>query len=170
MNFPEPERNETQGRALLWLGALGLLAALIALFQALLPQNGGIVESFSEGGRAMVVVQRGDHGHYVAEGAINGRPVVFLIDTGATDVALPESLARELGLEFGPRVRVVTAGGPMDAWMTRLDSVSIGDLALSNVRGTITRGALDEVLLGMSFLRHFRLTQQDNHLVIESGG
>ncbi len=167
MNFPAPKGNHGPGRAMLWLGALGMLAALIALFQALIPGTGGIVQTVSDSGRAMVVVQRDRSGHYVADGEINGRQVTFLIDTGATDVALPEAMARGMGLEFGPKVTVVTAGGPMDAWMTRLDSVTLGGLTLTNVRGTITRGPLNEVLLGMSFLRHFRLTQQDDRLVIE---
>ena len=170
MDYDAQNHNPRTGRRLLWLGALGLLAALLALFQAIGPGRGGIVQTVNESGRSMVVVQRGRSGHYIAEGEINGFPVTFLVDTGATDVALPESMARELGLEFGPEVVVVTAGGQMTAWMTRLDRVTVGNLSLTNVRGTITRGPLNEVLLGMSFLRHFRLTQQDDQLMIESGG
>lgn len=170
MNIREPGRHARPGRVFLWLGALGLLAGLTALFQAAGPGQGGIVQSLGEPGSSKVVVQRGRNGHYLAEGEINGQPVTFLIDTGATDVALPQDLARRLGLEFGPEVVVMTAGGSMRAWMTRLDSVSVGALTLTGVRGTITAGPLEEVLLGMSFLRHFRLTQNGNRLVIESGG
>jgi aspartyl protease family protein len=114
-----------------------------------------------------VVLKRDRSGHYLASGQINGMDVDFLIDTGATDVAIPESLARELGIEFGPRVTVMTAAGPAVAWMTRLDQVRLGGLALENVRGTITRGSMDRALLGMSFLRHFKLSQQGDELSIE---
>lgn len=153
----------------MWLAALGLLAGLTALFQMALRDHGGIVEGSDESGRSMVVIQQDRSGHYLAEGAINGRPVTFLVDTGATDVALPESTARALGLEFGPQVVVMTAAGAVSAWRTRLDSVSIGTITLTNVRATITRSPMEEVLLGMSFLKHFSIRQQGEQLIIESG-
>lgn len=169
MGGPSHAGHHGTGRWLAWLGALGLLAGLTALFSAAGPGRGGIVQGMTETGRNLVVVQRDRSGHYLAKGAINGSEVDFLLDTGATDVAIPERLARELGLEFGPDVAVMTAAGPVRGWLTRLDSVSIGGLSLDNVRGTITRGPLNEVLLGMSFLKHFRLTQQGDELIIESG-
>ncbi|NIM69147.1 MAG: TIGR02281 family clan AA aspartic protease [Xanthomonadales bacterium] len=169
MSERHPGHPHRAGRRLLWLGALGLLAGLTALFQAIGTRSGGIVESHNDSGRALVVVQRDRSGHYLAEGAINGQPVRFLIDTGATDVALPEATARALGLEFGPRVVVSTAAGPMAAWMTRLERVTLGSLELSNVRATITPAPLPEALLGMSFLRHFKLRQERDQLIIESG-
>ena len=105
-------------------------------------------------------------GHYEAEGQINGQAVTFLVDTGATDVALPESKARALGLEFGPRVKVMTAAGPANAWMTRLDEVTVGGLRRRNVRASITDGEFNGILLGMSFLKHYNLQQRDGRLVI----
>lgn len=155
-------------RWLPWLGALVVLAGLTALFSAAGPGRGGIVQGVTDTGRGMVILQRDRSGHYLAKGAINGVAVDFLLDTGATDVAIPERLARELGLEFGPDVAVMTAAGPVRGWMTRLENVSLGGLSLANVRGTITAGPLNEVLLGMSFLKHFRLTQQGEELIIEA--
>jgi aspartyl protease family protein len=114
----------------------------------------------------MVVLEQDRSGHYEAEGQINGQAVTFLVDTGATDVALPESVARALGLEFGPRVKVMTAAGPASAWMTRLDEVRVGAIRRRNVRATITDGEFNGILLGMSFLRHYNLQQQDGRLVI----
>lgn len=157
------------GRLFLWLAALGMLAGLTAIFSAAQRNSGGTVVSIDESGRAMVILQRDRSGHYLAEGEINGLPVTFLVDTGATDVALPEATARRLGLAFGPQVMVMTAAGPVSAWRTRLDRVTIGSLALNNVRAMITRGPMNEVLLGMSFLRHFSLRQQGEELIIESG-
>ena len=157
------------GRRLAWLAAFALLAGLTALFQMAQPGGGGQTEGVNEAGRAMVVIKQDPSGHYLAEGFINGQPVMFLVDTGATDVALPEKMARAMGVQFGPEVRVMTAAGPVTAWRTRLNSVSVGNLSLTNVRATITRGGMTEVLLGMSFLKQFSIRQQGEELIIESG-
>lgn len=154
------------GRRMLWLAAIGLLGGLYLFFSLLDDEGGGMVSSVDSSGAAMVVLEQDRSGHYVAEGEINGQAVTFLVDTGATDVALPESAARALGLQFGPRVKVMTAAGPATAWMTRLDEVAIGDIRRRNVRASITSGEFDGILLGMSFLKHYSLRQQDGKLVI----
>jgi len=150
---------------MLWIAALGLLGALYLLF-SMLEKSGNTVTTIDPNGAAMVVLEQDRNGHYEAQGTINGQPVTFLVDTGATDVALPESVARALGLDFGPRVTVMTAAGPAGAWVTRLDEVTVGGIHRENVRATITGGNFNGVLLGMSFLRHYSLQQQDGRLVI----
>ena len=150
---------------MLWVAALGLLGGLYLLF-SMLENGSSTVSSVDPSGSAMVVLDQDRNGHYLAEGQINGRSVTFLVDTGATDVALPESMARTLGLEFGPRVKVMTAAGPANAWVTRLNEVTVGGLRRENVRATITDGEFNGILLGMSFLRHYSLQQQDGKLVI----
>jgi aspartyl protease family protein len=130
----------------------------------LAPERGGIVSS----SQSMIVLQRDRSGHYMAQGEINGQPVLFLVDTGATDVAVSERSARTLGLTFGPRTTVMTAAGPSPAWKTRIDRVRVGGLELENVRAMISPGLGNQVLLGMSFLRHFSIRQQGDELVIES--
>ena len=155
------------GRRMLWFAAFGLLGGLYLLFSALENSAGGsTVSSVDSSGAVMVVLEQDRNGHYQAEGTINGQAVTFLVDTGATDVALPESTARALGLDFGPRVQVMTAAGPAGAWMTRLDEVSVGEIRRRNVRASITSGEFNGILLGMSFLRHYSLQQQDGKLVI----
>ncbi len=156
------------GRRMIWLASLGVLGGLFALF-SMLEQKGGAIISIDAGGAAMIVLEQDRNGHYVVDGQINRQPVSFLVDTGATDVAIPESMARALGLDFGPRVRVMTAAGPANAWMTRLNEVSIGGIRRRDVRATITSGEYNEVLLGMSFLRHYDMRQQDGKLVISEG-
>jgi aspartyl protease family protein len=157
--------NSRLGQRMLWVAALGLLGGLYLLF-SMLEEGGSTVSSVDSSGAAMVILEQDRSGHYVAEGQINGRPVTFLVDTGATDVALPESMARALGLEFGPRVQVMTAAGPATAWVTRLDEVTVGGIRRENVRATITDGEFNGILLGMSFLRHFDLQQSDGRLII----
>ena len=167
-NDPTRQSYPRAGRRLAWLAVLGLMIGLTAFYQALTRRGGGIIESSQENGRAMVVLQRDRSGHFLAEGEINGRPIVFLVDTGATDVAVSEKTARAMGLEFGPAATVMTAAGPARAWRTRLDRVSLGSLALENVRATITPGLGREALLGMSFLQYFSMRQEGEQLVLES--
>ena len=151
---------------MLWVAAIGLLGALYLLFSMLENSGSGTVSSVDSSGASMVVLEQDRNGHYLAEGQINGRSVTFLVDTGATDVALPESTARALGLDFGPKVRVMTAAGPASAWVTRLDEVVVGGIRRKNVRATITDGEFNGILLGMSFLKYYDLQQQDGRLVI----
>ena len=151
---------------MLWVAAIGLLGALYMLFSMLENDGSGTVSSVDSTGAAMVVLEQDRNGHYLAEGQINGRSVTFLVDTGATDVALPESTARALGLDFGPRVQVMTAAGPANAWVTRLNEVTVGGIRRKNVRATITDGEFNGILLGMSFLKYYDLQQQDCRLVI----
>ena len=144
------------------------MIGLTAFYHILTQRGGGIIQSLDENGRALVTLQRDRTGHFLADGEINGHAVVFLVDTGATDVAISEKTARVMGLEFGPRITVMTAAGPSAAWRTRLDQVSLGSLALKNVRATITPGLGREALLGMSFLQYFNLRQEGDLLVFES--
>jgi len=153
------------GRRMLWLAAVAMLGGLYVLFDAL--QKGGeAVHTVDSDGAAMVVIEQGRDGHYQVDGQINGHDVTFMVDTGATDVAMSEEAARALGLDFGPPVTVMTAAGRSRAWLTRLDEVSIGGIRRRNVRATIASGSFDGVLLGMSFLKHYDLQQQDGKLAI----
>jgi aspartyl protease family protein len=165
MTDHENNSNTQLGRRMLWFAAFGLLGGFYLLFAAL-EKGGGTVSSVDSSGAVMVVLEQDRNGHYEAEGEINGQRVIFLVDTGATDVALPESVARALGLDFGPRIQVMTAAGPSNAWMTRLDEVAVGGIRRKNVRATITSGEFNGILLGMSFHKHYSLQQQDGKLVI----
>ena len=159
------------GRRMLWVAALGLLGGFYLLFSVLENDNGsGTVSTTDSFGARMVVLEQDRSGHYEADGTINGQAVTFLVDTGATDVALPESTARALGLDFGPRVQVMTAAGPAKAWVTRLDEVTVGWISRKNVRASISSGEFNGILLGMSFLKHYNLQQQDGKLVIREVG
>ena len=171
MTGPGPSADARLGRGMIFLAALGALAGLTVLFGMFTPKPGGAMRSgVDASGRAQVVLEQGRGGHYVAEGRINGQTVVFLVDTGATDVAVSEDVARRLGLDFGPRVTVMTAAGPAPAWITRLDAVEIGGLRADNVRASITPGLGEQALLGMSFLKRFALRQEDGTLVIATAG
>ncbi len=115
-----------------------------------------------------VTLARNGAGHYVAEGEINGRRVVFLLDTGATSVSLPLSLGRELGLKRGASVSLQTANGSAVGYQTRLDRVRLGSLEINDVGAVMSEGLdADFVLLGMSFLKRVEFTQRDGKLILK---
>jgi aspartyl protease family protein len=119
------------------------------------------------GDRFEVVLERGMDGHYDAPGFINGQPVHFLVDTGATQVAVSADLAARLGLPRGPAGQAQTANGTVTTFATRLETVSLGGLTAHNVAGGILpRMPDDAVLLGMSFLSRFDVTIRGDEMVI----
>ena len=147
------------------------LALLVMFFNGVIERqrnpNPDPVAGASQAGVPQVVLRRNRAGHYVAGGRINGEPVVFLVDTGATDVALPLSLARRLGLGLRPGGLSQTANGTVETWSTRLDSVDLGGLVARNVRASVLPNMPgDEVLLGMSYLKHLELIQRGETLTL----
>lgn len=114
-----------------------------------------------------VVLQRNRAGHYLAEGTINGEPVVFLLDTGATQVSLSTELARRIGLKLGQPVQVQTAAGPAAAYQTRLGSVKMGAIEMRDVAALATEGMEPGmVLLGMNFLKRLDMIQRGDRLIL----
>ena len=100
----------------------------------------------------VVVLQRDLSGHYRAEAYINGVKTPVMVDTGATDVALSQTLADKLGLHSIDATRTHTANGDTVSYLTRLENVKLGGIVAHNVAATITPNLGNEVLLGMSFL------------------
>jgi aspartyl protease family protein len=153
---------------LAWIVVLGLLSAFFSgwLEQRDNPNQQVRTQLNSEGVRE-VVLEQNRAGHYVANGAINGEAVTFLLDTGATSVSVPGGLAAELGLKRGAPLRAKTANGTITTYATRLDEVQLGSIAIENIRADINpRMRGKEVLLGMSFLRKLEFTQRDRTLTI----
>jgi aspartyl protease family protein len=114
-----------------------------------------------------VRLERNRFGHYVASGTINGHPVEFMLDTGATDVSIPVAVADRIGLERGRRIYYQTANGTISAWQTTLAEIQLGPLQLGPVAASINPNGGDEaVLLGMSFLKQLDFSQQGNTLTL----
>lgn len=123
----------------------------------------------SEHGDGFVEVQlvSNRQGHFVMTGQINARPVQFMLDTGATNVAIPDGVAEKLRLERGARVQVSTANGRTEAFRTTLERLQIGDIVLNNVRALVVPGLDgDQVLLGMSAIKQLEFTQRGGTLLL----
>ncbi len=120
------------------------------------------------GQKKQIVLQRNPYGHYVSDGTINGQDVVFLLDTGATEIAIPATVANELGLVKKQSIRVKTANGTATAYKTRIDSAALGEIRLYDLNATIlTNMTGNEILLGMNFLKHFEIIQKGKTLTIK---
>lgn len=114
-----------------------------------------------------VVLERNRQGHYVANGEINDVPVTFLLDTGATDVAIPADVARSAGLQAGMAGRANTANGVITVYTTEVDELVLGNIVLNNVSASITPSmGGDTILLGMSALRQVEFTQRGTTLTL----
>ena len=168
-----PPQQNTRGMgkvmaAIAWIVILVMLTAYFSDFlQDQQNPNRDLVSRIDGKGRAEVILERNRAGHYVTPGLINGQPVIFLLDTGATGVAISERLAKQLDLSRGQAVLTETANGRVRSYLTRLDQVSVGDIVQYNVRATIAPGlSSEEVLLGMSFLRHLEIIQKGNTLTL----
>lgn len=112
-------------------------------------------------------LQRNRAGHYLAPGRINGRPVRFLLDTGATHTAVPAALAGELGLQAGAAGLVQTANGTATVFSTRIDELELGPFRFRNVPAQLSPGmGAGDILLGMSVLKTLEFTQRGDTLIL----
>ncbi|RZJ14871.1 MAG: TIGR02281 family clan AA aspartic protease [Acidovorax sp.] len=116
-----------------------------------------------------VVLTADSRGHFVNSGTINGRVMQYMVDTGATSVAIGRAQADSMGLNYqsGQPVRMSTANGVAQGWRMKLDSVRIGDVEVFGVEAVITPQAMPYVLLGNSFLNEFQMTRINDQMVLE---
>ena len=120
-------------------------------------------------GGSRIVLPAGSGGHFAGLGTINGHSVQFVIDTGATTVAMGADVARQLGLDpkDSTPVAAMTANGAVAARKLTLSSVRVGDVIVYNVEAMVVPQAMPVVLLGNSFLSHFQMHSEASSLVLE---
>ncbi|WP_040459341.1 retropepsin-like aspartic protease family protein [Gayadomonas joobiniege] len=122
----------------------------------------------SANGSVTVELKRNPYGHYVTSGLINRQPVVFMLDTGATQVSIPEPVAQKLGLTYGREQWVNTANGRISVYQTQLDTLSIGRIQLHQVSANINPFMQGEqILLGMSVLKRLDFSQRGDILTLQ---
>jgi len=124
--------------------------------------NQGIQGSYKKPDRSVSKIYADFQGMYYIGGRVNGRPIRFLVDTGATYVTMSGDHATNIGIDYrkGLRSFANTAAATVPVWQVTLDSVSVGGIKVSNVRATVIEGPQPyEALLGNSFLKHTQLTR-----------
>ncbi len=133
--------------------------------------GGQIGGNYAKPSRAKVRIWPTPDNMYVVVGSINGYPVDFIVDTGATLVSMSGRQAKRLGIDFrvtGRRGRSSTASGVVEIFTVTLDRVKVGDIELRNVRGAVHDGDFPPAtLLGMSFLSRLNMRQDGQVLELE---
>jgi aspartyl protease family protein len=110
-----------------------------------------------------VMVTADERGHFFADGQVNGVPIRFAVDTGATFISLPAGEARRLGLDYrkGQPAAMETANGIAMAYRIKLDTVRVGEVTVNNVDAVVMEGdKLPVALLGMSFLNRMDIRRE----------
>lgn len=130
---------------------------------------GAPVSVGGSGANRRAVLTPDAQGHFVQDGQINGRRVTFIVDTGASTVALGQEEAERLGLAFrtGDPVNMRTANGTAQGWRIKLDKVRLGDIELLGVQAVVTPQPMPFVLLGNSFLAEVQMTRNAQQMVLE---
>ncbi len=120
-------------------------------------------------GGTQIVLTAGPGGHFVTQGAINGKAVQFVVDTGATSVALGQEQADRLGLDYrkGRRGMAHSANGLVPVYATRLASVRVGEVTVYDVEAMVVPAAMPMVLLGNSFLTRFQMKRENDILTLD---
>jgi aspartyl protease family protein len=116
-----------------------------------------------------IVLPAGSGGHFMAQGRINGRAVQFMVDTGATSIAMSVPEAERLGIDYkkGRLGRASTANGVVQLWAVKLASVRIGEVEIYDVDSVVVPASMPYILLGNSFLSRFQMRRENDTMVLE---
>ena len=116
-----------------------------------------------------IVLTAGSGGHFVTPGTINGQAVRFMVDTGATSIAIGVAEAERIGLNYksGQAAWGSTANGVVTTWRLKLGSVRIGDVEIYDVDASVLPAGMPYVLLGNSFLNRFQMRRDNDQMVLE---
>jgi aspartyl protease family protein len=116
-----------------------------------------------------IVLSASSGGHFLTQGAINGRAVQFMVDTGATSVAMSVADAERVGIDYkkGQIGRGNTANGAVTVYHVKLASLRIGDVEVYDVDAAVLPALAGHILLGNSFLSRFQMTRFNDQLVLE---
>lgn len=137
--------------------------------QTLTTGQQAISNSYKAAGRPTVVLNADSRGHYLTDGSVNGVPIQFMVDTGATLVSLGLSDARRIGVNYlaGQRGFSNTANGPAPVYKVKLTSVKVGTITLTNVDGLVHEtNDMPFALLGMSFLNRLEMKNEGSRLTL----
>jgi len=128
----------------------------------------GVVSAPTTSSSASTVLWADPSGHFFATGSINGIAVTFLVDTGATSIAMNSAAAARIGLDYrslGKQGLATTASGVVPVYYMKLNTVKIGGIALHNIDAGVIEGPYPtDILLGMSFLGRLNMKREGNKM------
>lgn len=120
------------------------------------------------GSGTQIVLTAGSGGHFITQGAINGKATRFMVDTGATSIAMGADEARRMGLKFeeGQAFYGSTANGVVKGYKVSLTTVRIQDVEVHNVEAAVLPQPMPHILLGNSFLTRFQMKRDNDTLTL----
>lgn len=164
-----PDSTARFGRGFAWVAWLLVLALVYLFFDDALEQqrnpNQQLQQEQGAAGERVVVLDANRQGHYVGTLLLNGQPVEFLLDTGATAVAVSEAVAARTGMVKGATYQSSTANGVVTVYRSNIAELRLGTIVLRDLEASIVPNlAGAEILLGMSALNHLEFTKQQQQL------
>ena len=171
-NGPRPPgRHAASGKAnilylLFWISLV--VVAYFGMNALIAPKIAKV--AVANNGALEIVIPRSRNGHYFVEGAINGHPITFMVDTGATTVAIDARVARAAGLPKGYVATFGTASGPAQGENVPRQSVTVGGLRIDDVTIAVIDGVGEVGLLGQNILRHLDVTQSGDQMILRTKG
>lgn len=120
-------------------------------------------------GGTRIILNMGLGGHFMTQGQINGRAVNFMVDTGATSIAIGQADADRMGIRYkeGVPTMVGTANGTAPAYRVNLNSVRVQDVEVYNVEALVLGVHMPYALLGNSFLGRFQMKRENDVLMLD---
>lgn len=163
MQFRWPARS-TWLYALFWSASMGVV--YLGMNDLLRPKVARATEV--AGTRAEVEIEQSRDRHYYVEGTVNGHPVTFMVDTGATTVTLGTELAKEAHLGARLPISLDTAGGTVGGEVTRDNVVTAGGISVGDLQVVVAPTLTGDrpALLGQNFLRHVTVTQTGSRMTL----
>lgn len=151
-----------------WIIGILLLTQMFSVWERKQEQPNLSLQSHVDGNRASVVLASNKRGHYRSPGLINGSAADFVVDTGATDVVIPQSLQQRFGLSDLGDGLGLTANGYVSLQKTVIEELSIGPITLYNVRASLNPAmpAEQPILLGMSALGQLDIEQSQGVMTL----
>lgn len=170
LNKSEYHTTESKHRRLgalfLIIGWLLIIALVALLFNFTMFRSKAPLINTTEAGTQIIVYRDRDY-HFRIAGTINGVEVTFLIDTGATSIAVPARIADAAQLIHLSEVSTETANGSAIGYLTKIDKVEIGTITFNNAAAIIVPNMdSNQVLLGMNILKHLHIQQTKDTLII----
>lgn len=116
-----------------------------------------------------IVLYANPGGHFLAPGQVNGQPVTFMVDTGATTIAMGLDDAKRIGVDHraGQPVQVRTANGQTIGWRVRLAKIRVGEVELYDQEAVVSEQPMPYLLLGNSVLNRFTMRRDHEQMVLE---
>ncbi len=169
---PDRQENDQQlsnmGTIMMMAGWIVFFGLLTMFFNNYLnPRSKGHITS---SGDRVVTAYRNSDNQYLSQGKINGKDVVYLIDTGASGISIPTKVARRIGLRAGAPSTVSTANGFGTVYQTNIKKLEFGPIIIKNIRAHINPGLTDnQILLGMRVLRRLDIRIKGNTMTLRQG-